>query len=328
MTFMLIKDRIYGEIKIEEKIIEDLIKTAAFGRLKKISQDGAPHFIQPVRNVTRFEHSIGVWYLSSLYKRSVEEQIASLLHDLSHTAFSHVIDFVVEDKEHEFSDNKLKEVVLKSDIPEIIKAYGCDLEKILDKTRFPLLENKLPDLSVDRWDYFMRDGYAIGFLPAPLIQLFMTSVFEKDNAFYFKDMRIASTFAILFASFSRLIWLDPTSHGSFFLVANAIKAGLANKIITEEDFFTDDELMLNKLRAGNNRQVNDLLDRLQPGNEFVYEEESEAEFYGPNKPRCVDPFVDKEGKLTRISEIVPSLGCFFEEFAKKYKFLGVNQIVK
>lgn len=323
---MVINDRIYGNIEIKDKVIIDLINTSVFQRLRKISQDGSPHFIQPVRNVTRYEHSIGVWYLSSLYKRPMEEQIACLLHDLSHTAFSHVIDFVVKNEKHEFADSKLDEMIRKSDIPKIIKVNGFDLEKVLDKAKFPLLENNLPDISVDRWDYFMRDGYAIGFLPKLLIDTFLSEIFENKDIFFFKDVRLASTFAILFVNFSRLIWLDPTSHGAFFLMAEAIKIGLEDKLINEDDFFTDDEVLLAKLKSSSNIKIKQLLDRLSPGKEFVYEDEDKAEFFGFNKPRFVDPLVEVDGKLTRVSELVPSLKYFFEEFTKKYKKLGVCQL--
>jgi HD superfamily phosphohydrolase len=323
---MVVNDKIYGEIEINTQVIIDLINTPIFQRLRKISQDGAPHYIQPIRTVTRYEHSIGVWYLSSLYKRSMEEQIACLLHDLSHTAFSHVMDFVMKNEKHEFADSKLDDIIKKSEIPQIIKKYGLDLEKVLNKTNFPLLENNLPDVSFDRWDYFMRDGYMAGFLPKSLIDSFLSEMSEENDILFFKDVRLASTFAILFLNFCRLLWLDPTSHGSFFLLSETIKTALNDKLITEDDFFTDDEILMAKLKSSSNIKVQRLLDRLTPGKEFIYEEESKAEFFGPNKPRFVDPLVEKDGKLVRVSELVPSLKYFFEQFGKNYKNIGVCQL--
>ena len=326
MSNMKIKDRIYGDIVVKNQLIIDLINTAPFQRLKNISQDGAPHFIQPVRNVSRYEHSIGVWYLSTLYERSVEEQVACLLHDLSHTAFSHVVDFVVKDKNHEYADGKLKEMILKSDIPQIIGKHGYSIEKVLDKSIFPLLDNNLPDISFDRWDYFMRDGYTIGFLPINIINLFLNSIQEENQVLFFSDHRIASSFAILFVNFSRLIWLDPSSHGSFFLLAEAIKLTMEDELITENDLFTDDNVLLMKLKESKNSKVKDLLNRLKPGKEFEYALETDAEFFGPNKPRFVDPLVKTDKGLERLSNLVPSLGNFFKEFTTKYRNLGVRQI--
>ncbi|MDP3917942.1 MAG: HD domain-containing protein [Candidatus Woesebacteria bacterium] len=323
---MIIQDKIYGNIKIKDKVIEELILSKPLQRLKKISQDGAPHFIQPIRNVNRFEHSIGVWYLSSLYKRPIEEQIACLLHDVPHTAFSHVIDFVMEDEKHEFHEKFTEKLISESEIPNILNRHGVDIKKVLDKDKFELLENNLPDISFDRWDYFMRDGFTLNFLSKTIINEFITNIHLKQKKLYFRDIRPASMFAILFTSFSRLIWLDPTSHGSFFLISEALKIAVDIKLITHDDFFTNDELLMKKLKKSKNIKINNLLDRLKKGKEFVYAPQRDAEFFGSNKPRSVDPLIMVKNKLVRLSTQVPSLGYYFEEFKENYKKIGVKQL--
>lgn len=323
---MIINDRIYGEINITNSVINELIESKPFQRLKKISQDGASHFIQPIRNVTRYEHSIGVWYLSHKFNRPIEEQIAALLHDLPHTAFSHVIDFVMNDEKHEFHEKFTEKLILNSEIPNILAKNKIDIKKVLNKENYDLLENNLPDISVDRWDYFMRDTSMMNLIPKILIQEFLTEMKLEDNKFYFEDIKLASAFAIYFVNCSRLVLLDPTSHGSYFLLANAIKKGMELAVITEEDFFTDDDTVLNKLINIDNSEINNYLNRLKPGKEFIYVSKEEAEFFGPNKPRYVDPLVKVEGKLKRVSTLVPSLEYFFKEFAQNYKYLGVKQL--
>lgn len=324
---MIVDDRIYGRIRIKDKVIEDLIESGPFQRLRGISQDGAPHFIQPVRNVTRYEHSIGVWYLSYLYNRPIEEQIASLLHDLPHTAFSHVIDFVMNDSRHEFHEKFTNKIILDSEIPEILKKHKVDIQKVLNKKNYDLLENDLPDISVDRWDYFMRDGFTFKLLSRPTIKLFLNSIKEKDKTFYFEDLRVASEFAILFINFSRLVWLDPTSHGSFFLLSEAIKQGLKEKVITQEDYFLTDMEVIDKLRNSSSDQINNYLDRLKENRHFIYAPEETAEFFGANKPRYVDPYVLVDNELKRVSELIPGMREYFEEFVRNYKYLGVKQIL-
>ncbi|WKZ26105.1 MAG: HD domain-containing protein [bacterium] len=323
---MLISDRIYGKIEIKDKVIQELILSKPLQRLKKINQHGAPQYIQPIRNVNRFEHSVGVWYLSFLYKRSIEEQIACLLHDVPHTAFSHAIDFVFPSEKHNFHEKFTEKIIINSEIPEILQKNNINLKKVLDVHKFPLLENDLPDISFDRWDYFMRDGTALGFFPKVLVSEFIKNVFEKDNKFYFKDIGLASTYSILFMNFSRLIWLDPTSHGSYFLIAESMKTALQNKIINENDLFSDDEALMKKLKTSKNIKIVNLLKRLKVGKEFRYSEKNKAEFYGPNKPRCVDPLILINDKLKRLSNVVPNIGTYFEEFKTSYKYLGVTQI--
>ncbi len=322
---MIINDRIYGKINIKNKLIIELINSKPLQRLKKISQDGAVHYIEPFRDETRFEHSIGAWYLSYKFKRPIEEQIASLLHDVPHTAFSHVIDFVMHDENHEFHDRFTTEIILNSEIPEICRKHGLDIQKVLHKENFYLLDNKLPDISVDRWDYFMRDAYTFGILPMEIIKLFLKSIKEEKERFYFIDVKIASLFAIMFMNSSRLMWLDPTSHGSFFLVAEPIKIALKKGYIQQQDLFKTDDIVMKKLKSVQDEEIDKYLRRLKPGKYFYYAAEESAEFFGPNKPRFVDPWVKVKGKLVNLSSLVPGLREYFEEFRLRHNKLGVSQ---
>lgn len=323
---MVITDKIHGRIIIDEPVIAELIQSGPMQRLKHISQDGAPHFIQPIRNVTRFEHSVGAWYLSHLYNRPIEEQIASLLHDVPHTAFSHVIDIVTQDVDNAYHDKFTNEVILASDIPGILKKHGVDIDKVLNKENYHLLENDLPDISVDRWDYFMRDGFTFGLIPKQVIKLFLASVKEKNEQFYFEDLRVASLFAVLFMNCTRLMWLDPTSHGSFYLLADVLQYAVEHGVLTEKDFFKTDEAVLQMLRDVHDEKIDARLQRLQPGKEFMYVSEQEAEFYGRNKPRFVDPLVEQDGVLKRVSELVPGIRGYFDEFKARYMNIGVRQL--
>lgn len=322
---MVIRDAIYGRITIDEPVIAELIQSSPMQRLKSILQHGPATFIQPVRTMTRFEHSVGAWYLSWRYKRPIEEQIASLLHDVPHTAFSHVADIVMNDATHEYHDRFTKEIITKSEIPAILKKHNVSLDAVLNKEGYALLENKLPDISVDRWDYFMRDGYTVGLMPKQTIKLFLASVKEKNQQFYFEDARVAGLFAVLFMNCSRLIWLDPTSHGAHYLLAGVLRTALDKGILVHEELFETDAYVWDKLQASGDEQINVLLARLQPGRDFAYAPKEMAEFYGINKPRTVDPLVEQDGELVRLSLIVPGLSEYFEEFKARHQYLGVVQ---
>lgn len=322
---MIIHDRTYGTFKITNAVIKELILSQPFQRLKKINQHGAGNYIQPDRDVTRYEHCIGTWYLSHKFKRPIEEQIASLLHDVPHTAFSHVIDYVVGNKKHEYHDHFFEKIVLNSEIPSILKKHHIRLEDILAKDRFPLLNNELPDISVDRWDYFMRDSISMHLLPKETVTLFLKSIHEKEERFYFTDLGIASQFTILFLNYARLLTLDATSHGSFFLISEAIKLGLKGNYIKQEDFFSTDDVLMQQLKDTQDEAILGLLNRLQPGREFVYAEKEDAEFYGPLKARFVDPWVLHKKKFYQVSDLIPGMKEYLLEFKARYSYLGVNQ---
>lgn len=123
----------------------------------------------------------------------------------------------------------------------------------------------------------------------------------------------------------QLGYVSATSHGSWFLLAEALKLALKEDIISEEDLFTSDSLVWRKLESANNKMVDAYLKRLQPGREFEYASKDEAEFYGKNKARYIDPLVLHSGKLKNTSQLVIGLAQQIEDFRQKCQYIGVKQ---
>src|SRR5690242_7788429 len=85
---------IYGTFEIQEPVIIDLLESQAMQRLKKINQHGINDVVNPEYAFSRYDHSVGVFILTRMFGGSLEEQVAALLHDVSHTVFSHVGDLI------------------------------------------------------------------------------------------------------------------------------------------------------------------------------------------------------------------------------------------
>lgn len=322
---MLITDRIYGKVEVTDPLIVELLNSAPVQRLKHISQDGATHFIQPIWNANRFEHSFGAWYLSKRFNRPLEEQVACLLHDVPHTAFSHVVDFVMDDHNQEFHDRFLKQIVLKSDIPSICQKHGVDINKVLQKEDYYLLDNRTPELSFDRWDYFMRDAHIMGLLSLESVELIISSARLQNEQFYFEDPNVASQLCLTSLMVCQLGYISATSHGSWFLLAEALKIALKENILTEEDLFTTDEVVWGKLMEADNEKIKSYLGRLEPGREFKYAPKDDAEFYGKNKARYIDPLVLENNQFKKTSELVVGLAEYIENFKQQCQYIGVKQ---
>lgn len=131
MTYL---DTLYGETEITEPVILDLIKTKEFQRLQGLNQSGIPFPYPRRQEFTRYDHSIGVYLLLQKLGASIEEQIAGLVHDVSHTAFSHAIDWVYikNGGNEEMQDDAHEDYVLNSLIPEILQDYGFDPRIAID----------------------------------------------------------------------------------------------------------------------------------------------------------------------------------------------------
>lgn len=128
---MKLNDRIYGDIEIEPQIIQDLIATKPFQRLKGISQYGGVNFVyKEAYQTTRYEHSIGVWYATYTLGSDLETQVSALLHDVGHFAFSHLVDMAKSDateSEHEFSRSDLSGW---NEVEEILRKNNIQLKEV------------------------------------------------------------------------------------------------------------------------------------------------------------------------------------------------------
>lgn len=119
---MIIKDKIYGDQIIDAQLVLDIINTKEMQRLKGINQYGTHAFVSKMFNTTRFEHCLGVYFLLKKFNASFEEQIAGLIHDIPHTVFSHVVDYVYDDIENqEHHEEHHSRIIKNSKISDLLK---------------------------------------------------------------------------------------------------------------------------------------------------------------------------------------------------------------
>ncbi|MFH1175270.1 MAG: HD domain-containing protein [bacterium] len=301
-------DRVYGNIEIDEPVILELINSEALQRLKGIDQAGyfEPHF--PGTAHSRFEHSIGVCVLLKMYGAPIEEQIAGLIHDVSHSAFSHCIDYVLDigsEKEHSHQDNIFDEFVRKSEIPKIIKKYNLDLDYILNDQNFPLNEKDLPDLCADRIDYSLRT--ATIFKEIENGKYFIENLLTENGQWIFKDFESAEKYAKLFLKLNVGYYSGLLSAVMFRTVGDYLRYALSKKYISETDLYTTDEIVLGKIEPyiKNDSGLRLLFDRMN--NKIGFK--SDPNDYTERvfcKSRVVNPLCKHGGKIMRVSEVNPS----------------------
>ncbi len=145
----IIRDPIYGYIEIEDEHLP-IISHPLFQKMRYIKQLGLTYYVYPGANHTRFEHSLGVYYLT---KRFGDLSICALLHDVGHGAFSHLIEEVTKESHEKYTIEKSKIILEDSNYSsnEIIKLFNSKEFKIISG-----------DFGTDRLDYLMRDSYYTG----------------------------------------------------------------------------------------------------------------------------------------------------------------------
>ncbi|RZK97798.1 MAG: HD domain-containing protein, partial [Hymenobacter sp.] len=136
---------------------------------------GGVFLVAPALQHTRLEHSTEVMLLLRRLGASELEQVAGLLHDVSHTAFSHVVDYVLGNAAEDYHEQILEQVVATSGLVPVLHCYGYHVTDVLSAT-FPLLEQPLPRLCADRLDYTLRDLLYAGMLTPSKIQYFLATL--------------------------------------------------------------------------------------------------------------------------------------------------------
>ncbi len=164
-----VKDSVHGDIPLTA-VAEALIDTPEMQRLRRITQTAFCNLIYPSANHTRFEHSIGVYYLmnrASFFQnwsgRDAELlSIAALLHDVGHSAFSHTLEPIVErhtGKDHEdMGANKIR----SGNINSVLEEYGYTPQEVIDVEGGEKGKVLNGPLGADRMDYLMRDALFTG----------------------------------------------------------------------------------------------------------------------------------------------------------------------
>src|SRR6266568_5184974 len=121
-------DALWGEIRFDHPVLEELVDSSPVQRLRGIDMAGASRYLFPERRSgTRFEHSLGVLHILSVLGANLEEQVAGLLHDVPHTAFSHTVDIVFPSAEYDYHERFQQQVVMRSEIPAILARHGVAL---------------------------------------------------------------------------------------------------------------------------------------------------------------------------------------------------------
>ncbi len=307
---MIYQDRIYGEIEIMEPVVLEIINSPAMQRLKGVDQAG---YFQPCvgmldDNHNRFEPSVGVFILHKKFDASLEEQISGLIHDVSHSSFSHCIDYVFDHgsniQEQNHQDNIFDDFVRKTGIPDILKKYGFDLDYILDDKNFPLKEKNLPDLCADRIDYSLRDGICYAKFEKEYAEYFLNNLTVKNNQWVFKNFESAKKYAEFFKKMNDEFWSGMATALMFTTVGDYLRHALNKKYITERDLYTTDKEVIDK--------INNFLDKDEKLRLFwdrmnnkigASLNENDYDFLAPCKSRAVDPLCIHNGEILRVSDI-------------------------
>ena len=179
-----------------------IVNTQEFQRMRGIKQLGLCHYVYPAATHTRFEHSIGVYYLAGRILEKIQQQypnreydipdlglgkrkltykiaecikIAALCHDIGHGPFSHIFDDMLlkksshPNRHHETRSCLIIEILCKRELKhELDDKHIAFIKSIIDPGEnhtgalYQIVANHLNGIDVDKFDYLARDTKNLG----------------------------------------------------------------------------------------------------------------------------------------------------------------------
>ena len=169
----IINDPVFGFINIPKGLLYDIVRHPLLQRLTRIKQVGLSSVVYPGAQHTRFQHSLGAFYLMSeaiaqltskgnfIFDSEAEAvQVAILLHDVGHGPFSHVLEnTIVKGVSHEEISLMLMEQMNKEMNGQLSLAIQIFKDEYPKRFLHQLVSGQL---DMDRLDYLRRDSFYTG----------------------------------------------------------------------------------------------------------------------------------------------------------------------
>ena len=169
----IINDPVFGFIKIPSGLLLDIVKHPLIQRLNRINQLGLASVVYPGARHTRFQHSLGAFYLMSEAVRSLQEkgnfifdseaeavQAAILMHDIGHGPFSHVLENTLI---HGISHEDISLLMMEQINYDLGGQLNLAIRIFKDEYPKRFLHQLISSqLDMDRLDYLRRDSFYTG----------------------------------------------------------------------------------------------------------------------------------------------------------------------
>ena len=298
----------YGLYCVDEPVLVDLFDCPAFKRLQLIHQYGVCCYARTEKPFTRYDHSIGVFVLLRRYGACLEEQIAGLLHDVSHTVFSHVGDVVFDNyfDRYSYQDNIHEWYLEKTGVTDILckhgYGYACSMG---NKKKQKMLEQDKPDLCMDRIEYLLRGGLVDDLITQEEIEPILQSLYFENQQWIFNDVVQAKKLANLALALTENVFGASWNQFIYYHASNALKDAVKSGVLTIDDIhFSTDDIVWQKMCTCSQESILASVDKVAhfahyfvQGTPCDYDQHFKAKFLG------VDPLVENQSAIVRLSEI-------------------------
>lgn len=305
-----------GEIAIDHPLIQELLDSQTMQRLHNIQQSGTAYHFGYTYPYSRYEHCVGVYAILKHFKAPLNEQVAGLLHDASHTVFSHVGDMLFAHTSHEkaYQDEIHEWYLEHSDVKPILEKYGLSVAQVNpDLPQYNALEQNLPYMCADRIEYNLHMAVIDDLITQEEVMEIINDLRFENNVWFFVNAESAKKLADISLHFTRYHSASNWNHVLYHWSVDMLKRALELNLINEDDIhFGNDREVFAVLQNTDDAKIQQLIRRCQEVETYIEVTTGDIfDFDNRSKFRGIDPLVHHEGELVHLSAISP-------EFQKEY----------
>jgi len=295
----------YGSFYVHEPVLLELFDSPVMQRLKGIRQYGVLYYVDK-KEYNRYEHSVGVWAILRRYGACLEEQIAGLLHDASHTVFSHVADalFKHTSTKNSYQDDIHEWYLQQQKVPELLAKHGISLESVMHKSgKHRMAEQDLPDLCADRIEYNLYGGLLENMITKNDIEPILQTLKFKDGRWFFTDIMRAQQFSQISLYHTEYVWGGLSNFVTYKFAAQALRRAVDIKLLSFDDIhFSVDDIVWNKMCQSKDGEIKTALNNLlHHGGNFI-QTDKPTDLVITTKFRGVNPWVLVDGDFKRLTD--------------------------
>ena len=292
--------------------IKEFLEVKEVLRLNKICQHGGTTYTKAgihSQYNSRLDHSLGVALIVWNFTKDVTQTITALLHDISHTAFSHTGEFIKGDFLILESNEKEMGNVIKNSkgIMKLLDKYNVSLTDITEITKYPLVDNDTPKICADRLEYTLHDGFLFGNITLDEAEKVYNDIYigyneEGQQEYVFNNVEHAKKLSELAINNS---YKRYTCFCIERYLAEILKNMIKENLIQYNDlFYNNDEQIFDIARNSKNTKINTMLDayfNIDYASKYsdVY---VENKFCVPTtvKKRFIKPLINIDNKVQRL----------------------------
>ena len=275
-------------------------------------------------------HSLGVALITYHFTKNRKQALAGLFHDIATPCFSHVIDFLHHDYKTQESTEEKTTSIIRNDplIPVLLKQYQLSIEDVDNYHLYPIADNDSPRLSADRLEYTLSNFLNFSLTDYEAVREFYDNLIVTKNEegideLAFLDEDVALQFTLLTLKTSKYYISDEDRFGMEIL-SRILKAAIDRNTITEDDLYTEEPLLLDKLKK-DSLFVSDFTRSRTINHILVSDTEKEGYFKVSSKKRYINPLVVNRGRIKDISSAAGKAIAEYLSFSFE-RYLSVEDI--